>query len=573
MSSSPQERRRKYSNIKITNNNLVKYSAEGNLDVVKYLVENGVDIYANNYLAFRRSAENGHLDVVKYLVENGANDDYALNYALRWSAENGHLDIVKYLVEKGADIHANDDEALRWSAGKGHLEVVKYLVEKDADIHADNDKSLRWSAENGHLDVVKYLIENNANIHADDDDALRWSAANGLLDVVKYLVENGANIHANNDKSLRWSALKGHLEVVRYLVEKGADIHADNDKSLKWSVENGHLDIVRYLVENGANIHADNDYALRWSAENGHLDVVKYLVENGANIDVINIGEIRKKIKKYIIRKKKEKSILKQVRRTVKQNLPKKDNYITEWQSYCKVINDNSNIEELQKISLSVGLPIMKNNKYLSKILLCSQLGIQLEQYLSNPKLTYEHDCYETAELGTDFSTIPEECIFRDKNDRCFAINDILDNNGYFRSNMNKNPYTRKEWELDIEDLRDIQKTCNKYSKLDIIHKIENYNREDLQLGIVRSILNELDNKIYSNNIISLLEVNLNTLNRLLNFLYNEGNVNYNSNELSNIRNSDLEIDFLAKLLSITRGKVNDDVRLANLIELFFNPI
>jgi len=366
---------------------------------------------------------------------------------------------------------------------------------------------------------------------------------------------------------------KGNLDIVKYLVENGADIHAYDDYALKWSARNGHLDVVKYLLEKGANIHADNDSVLIDSAYYGRLDVVKYLLEKGANIDVIDIDEIEDEdIKKYLIRKRKEKSILKQVRRTAKQNLPKKDNYMTEWQSYCKVINDNSNIEELRKISISVGLPIMKNNLYLSKVVLCSQLGIQLEQYLSNPKLTYEHDCYEMAELGTDFSTIPEECIFRDKTDRCFAINDILDDNGYFRDNMNKNPYTRKEWELDIEDLRDIQKTCKNYINLDIAHERINYNKEDLQLGIVRSILNELDNKIYSNNIITLLEVNLNTLNRLLNFLYNEGEVDYNSNELSNIRDSDLEIDFLAKLLSITRGKINDDIRLANLILMFLNP-
>jgi len=443
---------------------------------------------------------------------------------------------------------------------------------KYSNIKITNNNLVKYSAE-GNLDVVKYLVEKGVNIHADVDYALRWSASNGHLNVVKYLLENGANIHAENDTALRYSAGKGHLDIVKYLVEKGANIHAYDDYALRWSAQNGHLDVVKYLVEKGANIHAQNDLVLKWSALRGHLDIVKYLVENGANIDVIDIDNIKyEDIRKYLIRMKKQKSILKKVRRIGKQNLLKKDNYITEWQSYCKVINDNSNIEELRKISTSVGLPIMKDNRYLSKVVLCSQLGIQLEQYLSIPNLTYEHDCYEMAELGTDFSTIPEECIFRDKNNRCFAINDILDDNGYFRDNMETNPYTRKEWELDIDQLRDIQKSCNKYSKLDIIHKIENYNKEDLQLGIVRSILNELDNKIYSNNIITLLEVNLNTLNRLLNFLYNEGEVDYNSNELSNIRNSDFEIDFLAKLLSITRGKINDDIRLANLILMFLNP-
>ena len=50
-------------------------------------------------------------------------------------AANGHLEVVKYLIERGADVHAdNDYYALRYSAGKGHLEVVKYLIEKGANI-------------------------------------------------------------------------------------------------------------------------------------------------------------------------------------------------------------------------------------------------------------------------------------------------------------------------------------------------------------------------------------------------------------------------------------------------------
>jgi len=412
-----------------------------------------------------------------------------------------------------------------------------------------------------------------SNILITNDNLIKYSKE-GNLEIVKYLVENGVDIHYKNDKALRKSAREGHIEIFKYLVENGADIHADNDYAFSWSVVNGESRLVKYLIEKGVDIHYDNDYALRISAEYGRFKLVRYLLENGADINVIeDIDEIENEdMKKYLIRMKKQKSILKQVRRIGKQNLPKKDNYITEWQSYCKVISDNSNIEELRKISISVGLPIMKNNKYLSKVVLCSQLGIQLEQYLSNPKITYEHDCYEMAELGTDFSTIPEECIFRDKNDRCFAINDILDDNGNFRDNMYKNPYTREKWELNIKELQKRQRICNKYSKLNIVHERINYNKEDLQLGIVRSILNELDNKIYSNTIITLLEADINILNRLLNFLLNEGNVNYNSNELSNIRNSDLEIDFLAKLLSITRGKVNDDIRLANLINMFLNP-
>ena len=44
-------------------------------------------------------------------------------YALRYSAKNGHLDIVKYLVENGANIHAQDDYALLFGRSYKKIEI------------------------------------------------------------------------------------------------------------------------------------------------------------------------------------------------------------------------------------------------------------------------------------------------------------------------------------------------------------------------------------------------------------------------------------------------------------------
>ena len=108
------------------------------------------------------------------------------------ASEKGRLDVVKYLVENGADIHAQDDCALRWSAERGHLEVVRLLLENGADVHTRNNYALGWSAYYGNFEVVRLLLENGADVHANDDYALRWSAENGHLEVVRLLLENGA---------------------------------------------------------------------------------------------------------------------------------------------------------------------------------------------------------------------------------------------------------------------------------------------------------------------------------------------------------------------------------------------
>jgi ankyrin repeat protein len=44
---------------------------------------------------------------------------------------NGNLELVKLLLEHGADVHADDDRALRNAYYFDHLEIVKYLENYD----------------------------------------------------------------------------------------------------------------------------------------------------------------------------------------------------------------------------------------------------------------------------------------------------------------------------------------------------------------------------------------------------------------------------------------------------------
>ena len=52
-----------------------------------------------------------------------------LNEVLMWASEYGELNTVKYCLDNGADVHAEDDEALCCASDNGHTEVVKLLKE------------------------------------------------------------------------------------------------------------------------------------------------------------------------------------------------------------------------------------------------------------------------------------------------------------------------------------------------------------------------------------------------------------------------------------------------------------
>ena len=116
----------------------------GDLEAVKYLVSQGVDVQTDNNLAVQCASENGHLEDVKYLVSQGADVTANGNYAVQFASENGHLEVVKYLVSQGADVTADNNYAVRWASIRGHLEVVKYLVSQGAPITDISKRDLHY---------------------------------------------------------------------------------------------------------------------------------------------------------------------------------------------------------------------------------------------------------------------------------------------------------------------------------------------------------------------------------------------------------------------------------------------
>ena len=52
------------------------------------------------------------------------------------ACRDGNLNRVRELIEQGVDIHTWEDGTLRWASFHGRMDVVRYLVEQGVDIHA-----------------------------------------------------------------------------------------------------------------------------------------------------------------------------------------------------------------------------------------------------------------------------------------------------------------------------------------------------------------------------------------------------------------------------------------------------
>lgn len=124
---------------------------DGNLALVKLLIENGVDLETKEFRDFtpiRIAARNGHFNIVKYLAVQGAKiDARALDGAtpLEHAASKGHFEIVKYLIEKGANVNNKDeggDFPLGEAARSGYLDIITLLIESGAKLDLKNNEKL-----------------------------------------------------------------------------------------------------------------------------------------------------------------------------------------------------------------------------------------------------------------------------------------------------------------------------------------------------------------------------------------------------------------------------------------------
>lgn len=178
---------------------------------------------------------NGDIDLVKELLANneGLIDEMWTGTWLYRAAGDGQYEIVKYLIECGIDIDKKDETsviynttALEYAANKGHLDIVELLLENGAkmDVSDWECNPLFSAIYNGHLDVVKCLVENGFDLtpqyelgQYDDVDACKYAWMEGKEEIEEYLKDKmgiTGEVERSEKKSKnKWDALGRLMEV------------------------------------------------------------------------------------------------------------------------------------------------------------------------------------------------------------------------------------------------------------------------------------------------------------------------------------------------------------------------
>ena len=170
-------------------------------------------------------------EVVKLFKDNGVNL-FSNPSDLVTLVEKKNLNLVKLLIDNGIDVNAkcNGRNALSFAVKAGHQGIVKLLLDSGANVNVkDNvgETALMDAVEYGNKEIVELLLQNDADVNLRDKysrTALIRAVVNGRKDIVELLLQNGANVCA---KTLGKTTLMVALEykedeIADVLIEYGA---------------------------------------------------------------------------------------------------------------------------------------------------------------------------------------------------------------------------------------------------------------------------------------------------------------------------------------------------------------
>jgi ankyrin repeat protein len=235
--------------------------------------------------------------------DTAASLDGDREFNLIQAADRGQLNIIKLLVERGVDVDATSVDGvtpLMYASQNGYTEIMEYLISKGADVNAtpDNDVTpLIGAVRTGHYEASEMLLEAGAKVDAKDEldlTSLMHASAYDYPEIADLLIEKGADVEAGDwfgTRPLMMAVYYDCHETTQVLIRRGADLNARDTfgfTALMIAAQHADYDMAWLLLEKGADPGLKNKgglHAIAMATMSKDEDIIELLLENGASIN------------------------------------------------------------------------------------------------------------------------------------------------------------------------------------------------------------------------------------------------------------------------------------------------
>lgn len=205
-----------------------------NMELIKWIYSLGVDIHANDDMAFNSACRHMNVDLAKWLYSLGGIDIYKVRVTDAVLTVDSNMKSVDFLYSIGGkDIFVGRDmqKIFRYNIYNKNLDTAKFLYSIGGiDIHDKDDVAFRIACYRGHFETIKWLYSLGANIHANDDEGFRILCKFDYIEQAKWIYSlGGVNIHTDNECAFLNACMFESVETITWLHTLGADVHFDND--------------------------------------------------------------------------------------------------------------------------------------------------------------------------------------------------------------------------------------------------------------------------------------------------------------------------------------------------------
>ncbi|QQZ62547.1 ankyrin repeat domain-containing protein [Paenibacillus sonchi] len=201
------------------------------MEVVKLLVEHGVNLNVHHHPAFLRAVRYCREDIVRYIAAQGAEMD-KLNQTGSGAysqAYYGNKNNIPLIHELGLDIKLHGGPVLRQAVSDHDLRTLTYLLDQGVDINYNKPDMvypyqatpLTVAARMGNMAMVKFLIEHGADVtiaEKDGDRPYTIAVSNKHTVMADYLKSlEPADFHNAENKKYELKKYKLTDELVSFL--------------------------------------------------------------------------------------------------------------------------------------------------------------------------------------------------------------------------------------------------------------------------------------------------------------------------------------------------------------------